>query len=199
MNIILSAILSYILLYGYTAIFLISYFAVLFPLPQTVVLLSGGAFAEQGYLNVFLVIFWSTLGNILGDITYFALARKYGKEFLMKIGLRKIIQSKQFIELEYFIDDNAGPTIFITRIIQIGTPADILCGLSKISFKKFMFYSVTGNIVYSTGVAFAGYILGNAWQDVTSLISVAGILLSVFVAIVIFSRIYFYKLKHKKL
>ena len=186
------------MLYGYSAIFAISYLAVLFPLPQTVVLLSGGAFAGQGYLNIFLVIFWSTFGNILGDITYFALARKYGKEFLMKIGLKKMILSKQFIDLEKFINENAGPTIFITRILPLGTPTDILCGLSDLSFKDFMIYSIAGNIIYSTGAAYAGYFLGNAWQNVTSLISTIGILLSIVVALAVFSRIYFHKMKKKR-
>jgi membrane protein DedA with SNARE-associated domain len=197
MHTILPSVLSFVLLYGYAAIFSISYLAVFLPLPQTVVLLAGGAFAGQGYLNIFSLIFFSSLGNILGDLTCFILARKYGKELLMKIGLKKLILSKKFTEMETFINDTAGPTVFISRIIPLGTIVDILSGLSKMSFKKFMAYVIAGNIVYTIGVALVGLFLGNAWQNVTSIFSAAGIVIAIIIVIFALSRIYFHKLKHR--
>ena len=53
MNVILTAILSYLLLYRYFALFAITFLSALIaPLPSNTSMLASGAFAEQGFLNI---------------------------------------------------------------------------------------------------------------------------------------------------
>ena len=131
MTFFLSTTLSYLLLYKYVALFAITYLAAfLFPIPASISLLASGAFASQGYLNLFVVLLVALAGNILGDLTGFVLARLYGKRLLSKIGFRKMIESKQFTGLERFLNENSGPTIFITRFVgELGPLVNILSGL----------------------------------------------------------------------
>ena len=194
---ILSTTLSYLLLYNYVAIFAITYLAsLLIPLPSDTALLASGAFAGQGYLNIYLVLFVALVGSVLGDLTGFIVARRYGREFLMKIGLRKMIMSKKFTNLEKFIADNSGPTIFITRFIgQIGPLVNILSGLSEMPFRKFLLYEVLGTSADVLSLGIAGYFLGSAWQNLTEVIEFAGIGLVVIIIGFVFSRIYFRKLQ----
>ncbi len=198
MNVFLSAILSYLLLYKYTALFVITFLAsLLLPLPSDTALLATGAFAGQGFLNIYVVIFLALGGSILGDIAGFLIARRYGKEFLMKIGLRKMIASEKFISLEKFIDKNYGPTIFITRFIgQLGPLVNILSGLSDITFKEFFSYAVAGEFTNTIILGVAGYFLGSEWEDFTLVIEFAGVAIIVMIIAFIFGKMYFGKLKH---
>ena len=197
MSAILSAILSYLLLYKYTAIFVVNFLSsILLPLPSDTTLLAAGAFAGQGYLNLYMVLFLAFVGSILGDFAGFIIARRYGKEFLMKIGLQKMILSKKFISLEKFVDKNFGPTIFITRFIgQLGPIVNILSGLSDISYKKFFLYATLGEIANVVVLGMAGYFLGSEWEDLTVVIESIGVIVIVIVIAFIFGKMYFNKLK----
>ncbi len=197
MSAILSFILSYLLLYKYPALFVITYLSsVLLPLPSDTALLATGAFAGQGFLNIYLVISVALAGSVLGDLTGFIVARKYGREFLMKIGLRKMIMSEKYIKLEKFIADNSRSTIFVTRFIgQIGPLVNILAGLSEMPIKKFLLYEILGTATDVLAIGLSGYFLGSAWQNLTEVIEIVGVGLIVAAIAIVFSKIYFRKLK----
>ena len=96
MTSLISGLLAYLLLYKYITLFIVCYLAaLLIPLPSNTSLLAASAFASQGYLNIYIVIAVALAANVLGDITGFLLARRFGKEFLMKVGFKKIILSKR--------------------------------------------------------------------------------------------------------
>jgi len=198
MSFIISATLSYLLLYKYVALFFIGYLAaLLLPVPSDTAVLAAGAFASQGYLNIYLVLLVSVAGNIAGDLTGFFLARRYGKTLLLKIGFRRIIESKKFTDLEKFIADNSGSTIFMTRFVgQLGPIVNILSGLSNISFKKFLLFEATGEFTDVMILGLAGYFLGSDWQNLTLTIELIGAGLIVVIIAFILSRLYFRRLKH---
>ncbi len=195
MNFILSTVLSYLLLYNYAALFLVGFLAALFlPVPSDTAVLAAGAFASQGYMNIYLVLIVSLAGNIAGDLTGFFLARKYGKVLLLRIGFRRIIESKRFSHFEKFITDNAGPTIFLTRFVgQVGPLVNILSGFSKISWKKFLLYEASGEFTDVVALGLAGYFLGSEWQNLTLTLEIIGAGFVVILAVYIFSKIYFRK------
>jgi membrane protein DedA with SNARE-associated domain len=198
MNVILSAILSYLLLYKYTALFVVTYLSsLLLPLPSDTALLAMGAFAGQAYLSIYITISLAFIASILGDLTGFVIARRYGKKFLIKIGLSKMLSSKKFISLEKFITNNYGQTIFISRFIgQVGPFVNILSGLSKISYKKFFTYAAIGELANVLMLGIAGYFLGSEWEDFTIVVELIGIGLVVMIIAFIFSKRYFNKVKH---
>ena len=196
MSYFLSTTLSFLLLYKYVALFIVTYLAsLLLPLPSDTALLASGAFASQGFLNISEVLLIALSASIIGDLTGFIVSRLYGREFLMKIGLKRLIMSKKFINLEKFIAKNYGPTIVITRFVgQLGPWVNILIGLSKMSFKKFLVYDLIGNIVDILVIGLAGYFLGSAWQNWTVIMEFTSLILIVVILAFIFSRMYFKKI-----
>jgi membrane protein DedA with SNARE-associated domain len=180
MTALITATLAYLLLYKYVTLFLVAYLAALIlPLPSNTSLIAASAFASQGYLNMPAVFLVAFVANVLGDWTGFFLSRKYGKVTLMKIGFKKIIESDRFIAFEKFIITNGKATIFITRFVGgIGPLVNILTGLSKdISFKKFLIYGVSGELVYVISLSATGYFLGTAWQNITDSIELVTIVI----------------------
>lgn len=170
MTALISTTLAYILLYKYVTLFIVAYLAaLLLPLPSNTSLIAASAFASQGYLSIALVFIVAFAANVLGDLTGFFLSRRYGKEMLVKIGFRKIIESTTYASFEKFIITNSRATIFVTRFVGgIGPLINILTGLSKdITLKRFLIYGISGEFVYVVSLSCTGYFLGTAWQNIT--------------------------------
>jgi membrane protein DedA with SNARE-associated domain len=198
MNAVISYILASILLYKYVTLFIVAYLAaLLIPLPSNTGLIAASAFASQGYLNIYVVVFVALFANVLGDVTGFFLARRYGKGILLKIGFRKIIESKRYSNIENFFVKHAEISIFVTRFFGgIGPLVNVLSGFSKeISFKKFLIYDISGEFVYVISLSLIGYFLGSSWQSETTGIQYTGLIFIFLVLFFIFKKTFSKKLK----
>ena len=164
------ALLPYILTYKYLAIFVITVVANLFfPIPSGTILMASSAFASQGYFSFFWVFIAGSLGNIVGDNLGYWLARKYGLTILYQMGLRKKIESETYKKLEFKIKENSGFLIFITRFNVLSSLfVNIISGLSKISYKKFLLYVVLGETTQVLLYCSIGYMVGDYWQNISS-------------------------------
>ncbi len=180
---ILGVLLSYVLLYKYFAIFIAIFFAgIIVPIPASELLIAIGAFAGQGYLNLYLALAAGLAGNVLGDLVDFFLAQKYGSTILRKFHLDR----RKFIgALEAEVKRNAPFMIFATRIAgALGPAVNILAGISGIILKKFIFYDAIGNLIDIGGLLLIGYVVGSYWENFSD---VVGILVAIaVVAIVMF-------------
>jgi hypothetical protein len=89
-GVILQSLLTFVLLYKYVAIFVISFFAALsFPLPSSAVLIASAFFATEGYFNFILVYLIALIANIASDIVAYWLARWYGEKVFFKSRVKK--------------------------------------------------------------------------------------------------------------
>ncbi len=190
----LQAFLSFLLLYKYSALFLITFFASFaFPLPSSAALLAAGAFAAQGYLDPFYVVLVGFIGCILGDTVGFFVTVKWGTWLFDRIGLKKVLQSKRFQALERYFLKHSFSAIFYSRffITNLGVPVNILAGLSKISYKKFLFVGYVGELIYVLLYAGLGYSVDGAWQYLSSILQNAVALLLLIVLIALLMKFYF--------
>lgn len=199
MNSLALSALSFLLLYKYVALFLITYLAaLLLPLPSSTSLMAASAFATQGYFYFPAVVIVALVANIFGDLTGFFIARHYGAQFLIRIKLGKILRSKKFIGLEKYLQDKAGLTIFSSRFVsELGPFVNILAGLSKIPFKTYFLYESMGEFVDVAIYAVAGYFLGSEWQSASGIISFVMIALVFSTFAIVFTRSYFKSLHTK--
>ena len=188
MDAILQSILTFVLLYKYPAIFLVSFFgALLPPLPTGTVLMASSFFAMQGYMNLGLVILVGLAGDVLGDIATYWLARKYGQELLSKIGLRKFLESPNFKNLESKTIKHPILTVFTSRFFTAITPVvTILVGLAKMPFRVFLIIDIAGQIVSMAMFCTLGLIFGSEWEYLNSLLRTLTIIVTVLILLIIF-------------
>jgi membrane-associated protein len=127
--------------------------------------MAASAFAGQGYFHISLVVLTAFLGNILGDIFGYWLARRYGKTVLYKIGFRKILESDTYDWIETEVDHYKALVVFFSRVNVVSTiSVNIVAGLLPMSFKKFFAYAVLGELVQVLFYAIIGYTFGSNWQ-----------------------------------
>jgi membrane-associated protein len=185
----LGSLLSYVLLYKYEAIFIIVYSAaVILPLPGNAMLLAIGAFSSQGYFNYWLALAVAVTANTLGDLTDYAITRKYSRWIVRALRLEKIIF---FVRLKEELVADAAATVFTTRFAGSLSPvAAILAGLVKVPFKTFITYDFLGNFIEPFAALSLGYAAGNYWSDFSGLQSIIAGIVAVGVVMFILIRIY---------
>ena len=186
MNFIVQIILPYLLLYKYWAIFIVTFLASLaVPIPAGTLLMASAAFASQGYFSMSTLLLVVMIANIAGDNISYWLARLYGEKTLSKIKFfNKIISSKNFIIIERNIAKRPGLVIILSRFEVISTlTINIICGLGKSTYKKFMIYEIIGTFLSVLFYAFIGYSFGDSWQAINNLIGNFSILFFILIAI----------------
>lgn len=172
--------LSYLLVYKYFVVFVVVFLASLgLPMPATAILVAAGAFAAQGYFDMATVLLVSASASILGDMLSYTTSYRYGRKFLYRIGLKKILKSAKFISIERMFVAHVYVTVFTTRFIatSIGPSVNLLAGLAKIRFCNFFLTIFCGEILYAFLFVGLGYMFGEQWesilnisQDITSIV-----------------------------
>ncbi|HZS43175.1 MAG TPA: DedA family protein [Candidatus Paceibacterota bacterium] len=165
MNFLSLYFLPFLLAYKYFALFFIVFVAAfIFPLPSTWSLIISGGLAAHQYMNIYVVIGIGLLGNILGDNLGYFLGRLYGRRFLYQIGLGWIFRKKWFQDLQQDFKNHVRKSIFISRFItEIGPAVNLLSGLRKIEYRKFLFYEVLGETSDVLLYVLGGYLFGRVW------------------------------------
>ncbi len=186
MDLLVQAILPFVLLYKYWAIFIITFLASLaIPVPAGTLLIASAAFASQGYFNLFTLLIVVILANLIGDNISYWMARLYGEKVLSKIYfIKKILNSKNFNIIERNISKRPGFVIILSRFEVISTlTINFICGLGRTTFKKFMIYEIIGTFSSVLFYAIIGYSFGDSWQAVSKLIGNFTILLFSLIAL----------------
>ena len=136
---ILAALLSWLLLYKYIALFIIVYSgSVLLPLPVNAALLAVGAFSGEHYFNFWISLVVAVVANCAGDLTAYAVTRRWGETVTHALRLNKL---RFFGYLGEELRTDAAITIFLTR--QAGYLSNIsnfLAGLVRVPFLTFLFF-----------------------------------------------------------
>jgi membrane protein DedA with SNARE-associated domain len=167
-------ILGLLLVYKYTALFLIAFLSSLgVPLPAGSSTVASAAFASQGYLDIFTVLTTGALGNILGDISMYALSKKYGKKVLRWFRLGKLIESKPLKYMEKVENNYSATTIIISRFQDQATAIiNAVAGLGGMKFKHFVLYAIIGDIIQIAFYSGIGYFFAENWQVLYNAIGV---------------------------
>lgn len=188
MDFLAQAIIPYVLLYKYWALFILTFFASSsLPIPAGTLLIASSAFASQGYFKVFTLLVVVLIANIIGDNLLYWVARLYGKKILSKINfVKRILNSENYLIIEKKISKKPGFIIIISRFEVIATLlTNLLSGMSKVPYKKFLKFEIIGTFGNVFFYFFVGYSFGNSWQAVNKLIGDFSIFFFLMIALII--------------
>lgn len=137
------------------------------PLSIEVVAPIGGALAAQGRINLAGVILAATIGNVIGSLIAYWLARRFGRAIVLGPG-RWIGLSEGHLELaERFFGRFGAWAAFVGRFLPvIRTYISFPAGLAEMSLVPFTLLTALGSLIWAGALAYAGFRLGQHWQDV---------------------------------
>ncbi len=186
-------ILGLINQYGYFGMFLgMVLEAVIIIIPSEAILATGGILASKNiftFWNAFLVgllgsVFCAVLIYLMGYIGGKPFIKKYGKYFFMKE--EDIEKSDSWFNKYGLYAALIGRNFPIVRTL-ISLPI----GIMRLSFTKFLIYTIIGSIPWTFVFVYVGYALGSNWIVINDYVSKLKIPIKILIIIFIFS--YFYK------
>lgn len=164
------------------------------PISSEIVVPLGGALAFLGKMNLgspiaglIAVVAVSSLANLTGSLIAFYLTRRFGEKVVLSRAGRWMGLSKGLLRLANRFFDRWGLwAVFAGRLLPIvRTYISFPAGLSKIGYPKFIIVSLLGAIPWNFGLAYAGYLAGQHWEQVATTLSPFAIPIAIVVVIIL--------------
>ena len=166
-----SWLISLVSTWGYIAIFItMAGESAGLPISSEIVVPLGGALASQGKLNLVLVVLVCSVANLAGSLIAFWLTRRYGERVVLSRAGRWMGLSRGHLRLANRFFDRFGLwAVFVGRLLPIvRTYISFPAGLSKMGYVRFTVATMAGAIPWNFALAYAGYKLGQHYEQVTA-------------------------------
>ncbi len=123
---------------------------------------STGNFDE----NILVLLLCCTAASIVGNYIGYWFGLKTGPALFKRDD--SFIFKKHYIEkAKTFYDKNGGAALILGRFMPIiRTFVPIFAGIVKVDQKKFMFYNITGGVLWIFSMTLSGYFLGKSFPQI---------------------------------
>ena len=149
-------------------------------LPVTYILVAGG---------------YGALGNTIGSVIAYVVGMWAGRPLLNKYG-RYILISRHDLDLaDRWFTRSGGWTVFVSRLLPVvRTYISLPAGIARMNIIKFLGYTFIGSFIWSVGLAYGGYQMGEHWDQLRNAMRPFDPL---FIAVIV-ALIVFYIYRHVK-
>ena len=140
------------------------------PVPSEIIMpFAGWMLIKERALSVTYTIAagaYGALGNTIGSAVAYAIGMWGGRPFLERYG-KYVLISRHDLELadRWFIKSGSW-AIFASRLLPVvRTFISLPAGIARMHFIKFLIYTFVGSFIWSWGLAYGGYQLGEHWEQ----------------------------------
>ncbi|MEV6973138.1 DedA family protein [Kitasatospora sp. NPDC093806] len=143
----------------------------------------GGFLAHQGRASLGWMVLVVVCAAVLGDSAAYEIGRHLGPAILRTRPLRR--HAKRVDTAQDLIRRRGPAAVFVGRFIAFFRPlVPSLAGVSRMPYRRFLFYNVLGGIAWGVGFTLLGYFAGAAYTRVEGTVGrVAAIAIAVLVAV----------------
>ena len=107
------------------------------------------------------------VGNVIGSLIASWVGAQGGRPFLVRYGKYLLISQHEIDVAErWFNKYHEGITFFSRLLPVIRTFISFPSGIARMNILKFILYSFLGAFIWSTGLAYGGYVLGENWEKI---------------------------------
>ena len=172
--------------YGYWVIF----FGVMLensglPLPGETVLLFASYLSFRGELEITNVIGVAAFAAALGDNIGYALGRFIGAPLLERYRHSFIGRLLQYEKAKKFFLRHSNWAVFTGRFITgLRVFAGPFAGFFRMPYGRFLFFDISGAVIWGIGIGLIGYSLGD-WQAIVAFVARFHLIILAIIAVVI--------------
>ena len=154
------------------------------PIPSELVLAFAGFSAAGGGVSPLAAWLAATAGSVGGAYVLYAVGARLGYERLHRLAGHRwfvLFNQRDLARGERFFRDHGGKVVLLARLVPVlRSVVSIPAGMTRMPLGRFTLLTAVGSGVWNAGLIFAGYRLGERWQDVSRYVSpVSQVLLAV--------------------
>ena len=186
--------------FGYFGMFLgMVLEAVIIVIPSEAILATGGILASRGVFSFFGAFFIGLVGSVFCAIVIYFMGYFGGRPFIRKFGKYFFMKEEDIEKSDsWFLRYGMFGALIGRNFPIIRTLISLPIGIMRMSFFKFLIFTIIGSIPWTFLFVYLGYALGNSWIYVSAKIS--WLKLPIKILLVLLILFYFYKKikKYKK-
>ncbi len=135
------------------------------PFPSEIVIPPAAYKAAAGELNIFLVVFFGTVGALIGAIFNYYIGYYLGRPIIYKFagsraGRVLLLNEEKIHKAEQYFIKNGAVSTFVCRLITvIRQLISIPAGIAKMKMSTFLLYTALGSALWNIILAAVGYSL----------------------------------------
>ena len=129
-------------------------------LPGDSLLFAAGAIAGLGGLDIGVLVPLFVLAAFLGDNVNYFIGSRIGRRAFS--GELRFVKKEYLERTERFYEKHGGRTVIMARFVPIvRTFAPFVAGIGRMTYTRFIGYSVVGSLLWVGLFAVGGYLFGN--------------------------------------
>lgn len=137
------------------------------PIPSEIVLPMGGLMAANSKVTLLGANIAVGVGSLIGSVMTYAVGYYKGRSFILKYGKYILFNESHFYHTEKAFNKYGSLAVFIGRLLPVvRTFISLPAGITRMNFKRFIFYSIAGILPWNFILIFLGYVFGNQYDKV---------------------------------
>ena len=178
--------------YGYFGMFLgMVLEAVIIVIPSEAILATGGILAGRKIFTFFGAFITGLIGSVFCAIIIYLMGYIGGKPFIKKYGKYFFMKEEDLEKTDSWYQKYGLMAALIGRNFPIiRTLISLPIGFMRLSFPKFLIYTIIGSIPWTFVFVYVGYTLGNNWVILNQYVSKLKIPIRILLILLIISYLY---------
>jgi len=109
---------------------------------------------------------YGAIGNTIGSVIAYIVGMWAGRPLLNKYGRYILISQHDLDMADRWFSRRGSWTVFVGRLLPvIRTYISLPAGIARMNIVKFVTYTFIGSFIWSTGLAYGGYQMGEHWEQ----------------------------------
>jgi len=141
------------------------------PLPSEIIMpFAGWMLIKAKSLPVIFTLLagvYGAIGNTIGSAVAYGVGIWGGRPFIKKYGKYILISEHDLNLADRWFERSGSWSVFASRLLPVvRTFISLPAGIAKMHFIKFLIYTFIGSFIWSSGLAYGGYLLGEHWEQI---------------------------------
>jgi membrane protein DedA with SNARE-associated domain len=159
-----SGLVDWVTSHGYLLVFVTVTLELLgIPFPAETILVTAGAAASAGNLNLGVVMLVAAVAAVLGATGGYWIGRLGGRPLLDRLVARGWPKQQQVLRVEQFFERHGGKSLVGARFIPfVRVFAPWMAGAAHMPLRRFAVWNIAGGVTWVVLVSGAGYVFGKS-------------------------------------
>ncbi len=160
------------------------------PFPSEIIMPLSGILASK---SVDLFIEYSLAGSVggfVGNLILYYISKFGGRPIILAIGKYFGLKETHLQRAELWFNTKGEWTVFVGRfVVGIRSFMSVPAGIVEMNILKFSLFTFTGSLIWSSGLAYVGYIVGYGYVKFLSYVDYLGIIVLLLIIIYVIAII----------
>jgi len=143
------------------------------PLPSELIMpLAGWQLVLERGSSAWMLLaaaFYGAIGNLIGSLITYYIGAWGGRPLLERYGRYVLVTRRDLDRADRWFNNRGEITVFTGRMLPVvRTFISLPAGVARMNLVRFSAFTFVGSFMWSLGLAWGGYKLGQHWEDIRS-------------------------------